>query len=371
MNVYIPLALILALICAFSQSSNKRAQYAFVLSMFATFIFAAVRYQFGPDYDSYWNIFYNIKGSDVSNYTGTGSSAETWFLHFIELFPTYTAFIVCSTFLWFGVNFLFLNKYLYKQQSWIFILYFFFNSTYFSLSLVAMRSAMAAYIFLAAFMFLIKGGKRNQLIYVLLVLIASQFHTSTLPFVILVFLNNKNRSIVFSKWIITGVAAIALVSILLGHNYIVEYLGNKLIDSVDSLSKYSEGQGTSLGVVGSSLNSIIFLGMSTFIAFYLSQAGFKESDPRFVYIYKVAVLASLIQMLLGQSLISDRFFLYLNPIYITAFIHSQRSSNRQYFYATMLLIFVISLYIFASKMGQDYSISFRTYQTIFSAPYIP
>lgn len=371
MNVYIPLAIFLALFCFFMRQSEAQAKRAFMWSFFVAFIFAAIRYQFGPDYDSYWNIYDNIHGTDVSTYTSTGASAEKWFLYYLSIFPSYTAFIVVNTLLWFLANYIFLSKYAKGSDSWIIILYFFFNITYFRLSMVAMRSAMSAFIFIFALLIFLSGKKYSRLLFIALIIFAGQFHTSCLALAPLVFLTSKTKSFFFSPWLIVIAALIALSAFALGHNVVVDALGNFVVDNVDAMSRYAEEEGYEFGNVSGTLNSLIFMVANITIIYYLSVAGKKETDSVYVYIYKIAIIAGVVQLVFGQGMIQERFFMFFNPCYIVALIRTKYKSPQLFNMIIFVLIAASSLYFMHAKMSHNYSRSFLIYHTIFSAPAIP
>ena len=371
MNVYLPLALVLALLCFLMRNNEARAKRAFMWSFLVAFVLAAIRYQFGPDYDSYWTIFDSIHGVDVATYTSVGSSAEKWFLYYISFFPKYTVFIIANTFLWFLANYLFLSKYIKGSDSWLIILYFFFNITYFRLSMVAMRSAMSAFLFFFALLVLFSGKKYTRLLYLAIVLFAGQFHTSCLAMAPLVFLSSSKKSFFFSPWLLIVATLVALSAFALGHNVVVERLGEMVVDNVDAMSRYSEEEGYEFGTVSNTLNSLLFMMANLVIAYYLSLSGGKETDPSFVYIYKIAIVAAIVQLVFGQGMIQERFFMFFNPCYLAALIRSKYKSPQVFNVLVFILIAASSLYIMYAKMSLNYSQSFLFYHTIFSAPYIP
>lgn len=371
MNIYIPLAILLALFCFLMRQREAQAKRAFLWSFFIAYIFAAIRYQFGPDYEGYWNIYDNIHGSDVSSYTSIGASAEKWFLYYLSEFPNYTCFIVVNTTLWFLANYLFLSKYAKGSDSWIIILYFFFNITYFRLSMVAMRSAMSAFIFIFALLVLLTEKKYSRLVFVVLVLFAGQFHTSCLALAPLVFLTSKTKNFFFSQWLIVIAALIALSAFAIGHNVVVEALGDFVVDNVDAMSRYSEEEGYEFGAVSGTLNSLIFMAENVAIIYYLSLAGKKETNSVYIYIYIIAIIASVVQLVFGQGMIQERFFMFFNPCYIVALVRTRHKSPQLFNMLIFILIAASSLYFMHAKMSHNYSRSFLYYHTIFSAPSIP
>ena len=365
MNIYIPLGLFFALICFIFRSNEKEAKTAFLWTMIVSCIFAMLRYEFGPDYFNYREVYEGIQGADVENYIGRGMSIEKAFLYLLQVFPKFTYFVISLTVLWFVLNALFLKKYVPSQYFGVVVLYFFFKNDYFLDSLVAMRTTLCAAIFLIAVFFLAKGKKG---IFAILIVLASFFHTSSIALLPLAFLTGKSKSLLFNDIVLWILGFIALISVLIGHNFLVESLSSLVMDSFDELQRYSNRDVSS---VGQSFNTLVFRIMSFSILFYLAKSGEKEKDPTIVIFYKIAVVAAMINLIMGQSLINDRFFLILNPFYITAIVLSYKKNPAHINIIVSIFLFVIAIYIFYNKFSRPYFVSFLEYHTIFSAPYIP
>lgn len=365
MNIYIPLGLFLAILCFAFYKDKKNAPKVFLLSMLIACIFAMIRYNFGPDYFNYHEIFDGVQGEDLNDYVGRGMSVEILFLRLLQMFPLFTYFVVFLTVFWVGVNALFLWKYIpYKYFSLV-ILYFFLKTDYFLDSLVAMRTTLCAAIFLIAVYFL---TKKKRLIYAALIVFASLFHTSAIALLPLALLTTNKKSFLFDNIVLWGIGIVALAALLIGHNFLIESLSSFVMDNVDELQRYSERDVAS---IGQSFNTLIFRVMSLSIMFYLAKSGEKEEDPKMIVFYKIAVIAAMLNLVMGQSLINDRYFLILNPIYILCIVNSFKRNPVSINTIITLFVFVIAIYIFYNKFSKPYFVSFLEYKTIFSATYIP
>lgn len=365
MNIYIPLGILLALLCFFTRNDSRRSSQSFLFAMIVTCLFAMFRYEFGPDYFNYHEIYEGIQGADVDNYIGRGMSVEKTFLHLLQFFPKFTYFIFFLTIFWFIGNTLFLKKYVPYQYFWIVILYFFSKPDFFLDSLVAMRTTLCAAIFLVAVYFL---TKKKRIVFAALVVFASLFHTSAIALLPLALLTTNRKSFLFNDIVLWGLGVVALAAILIGHNFLIESLSSFVMDNVDELQRYSERDVAS---VGQSINTLIFRVMSLCIMFYLAKSGEKETDPEMVVFYKIAVIAAAINLIMGQSLINDRYFLMLNPIYILCIVQSYKKNPSSINAIITLFVFVVALYILYNKFSKPYFASFLVYKTIISAPYIP
>lgn len=369
MNVYIPLGLLLALFCYASKSNVRNRRSVFVLLFLPILIFSAIRFGFGPDYFSYWDIWQSVRGSNVEGYTGVGSSVEPLFLKFLQVFPKYTWFIVFGSVLLMLSYYKLFEKYVPLEYLWFVVLFLFFNSNCLLGNYVAMRTMLCSVLFIVAFYFLSKNDIKGRIIYALIILLASQIHSSAIVLLVLVLLNTKQKSILYQWYVIIPVGVVAVLSVLIGNNIIISSLSSFLVDNVESFDRYQEYE---MGNVSSSLMAILFRVFSFVILAYLVFSAKKETEQTYTLIYKIAIVAAIIQLFFGQSIISDRYLMILNPFYIIAitraFISEKNSS-----YKTLLTVLVlgISLYLFYVKINKDYSASFLTYQTIFTQTIIP
>ena len=331
-------------------------------------VFSAIRFDFGPDYQSYWNIYEHIKGVSLDGYAGVGAGAEKGFLYFLQLFPNYTSFIVFNSVVWIIANYYFLSRYADYRYYWLLLLFIFFDSNYLLLNLVAMRSAMSAYLFIVAFLFLVNG---KRLVYVLLILLAGQIHTTSLALLALVVLTNKKRSILFSTWCLVAVGALGFFAKLTGYNPVVAGVADFLMGNVSSFESYGESEDVVVGVVNSSFNSILFYLMLCAIGTFLVFSAKKETETKYIYVYKVAIIAAFVLMMFGQGMIGDRFMMFFNPLYYVAIIHSIKQNKSVINVLVISFLLIISVYMFASKMSRPYMFSFWHYETVFDNNYIP
>lgn len=134
-------------------------------------VFFAIRYGFGLDYWSYYDLFTN------EIHSRTHGPEEPLFYSFMWLFPKYYIFVIAHT------AFLFICLYYisYKNiaSEYYYLLFFLllFNPDMILNMTSAMRSSMAAcVIWVFTYLFLIK--KTNILLYEIGVLVATGFHTS-------------------------------------------------------------------------------------------------------------------------------------------------------------------------------------------------
>lgn len=365
MNVIIPIILLFALICYSNRNREQTARKIFLVAMFVLCSLLAIRYEFGPDYFSYRDIYFAIQGMDVSTYEGYGSSTEKLFLLFLQLFPNYTSFIFFLTVFWLSAITYFIKKYIVPRYYWFVLVFFVIEPNFLMLGCVAMRTTLCAAMFIIALEFLLHG---KRVVYVAIILFASQFHTSILGLVPLVIINTNKKSVVFNSTFCYVMGLIAFIGFMLGSNDLINSLSQYVMETIEDLQRYEDN---SIGSVSQSVNTLLFKMMSFAILLYINAAISKESDSKFVILYKIGYIAVLLQLILGQTLISDRFLLCLNPIYVCVLIRSIKHSEK--IFSTTILIFamVISSYMFYSKIDKKYNQTFVEYHSVFSAPQIP
>lgn len=369
MDVYIPLGLFLALISYIARNSTKSQKFVFGFVFLPLLVFSAIRFGFGPDYFSYWDIWSNVRRSDVEGYSGVGSSVEPMFLKFLQLFPKYTWFIVTTSVMLVSSYFFLFKKYVTLQYLWLVVLFLFFNNNCLLGNYVAMRTMICGCLFIVAFHFLVKDDIKSKMLYAIIIFIASRIHSSSIALIVLIFLNTKTDSILYKWYLIVPIGLISAASVFFGNNIVVSWLSSLLMDNIETFERYQDYE---IGSVSSSVMAIAFRLFSFTITAYLAYAATKESNKHYIMIYKIAIIAALVQLFLGQSLISDRYLMVLNPFYIIAIVRSFVTlRNVNYKFLVTILVMGISIYLFSVRLSKDYSVTFLHYKTVFSQNIIP
>lgn len=367
MNIYIPLGLILAFICYISSGSSKTSEKFFLFCMTIACGFMAIRYEFGPDYFSYRDIYErDLSFSSLSDlFSGSSEySLEPTFNFILHLFPKFTYFIVFATILWFTANYLFYSKYVEQKYYWFLMLYMFLNMNCILNNSVALRTSFAAVSFIPAFYFL-QNNKR--ILFILFVALGALFHTSTIALAILVILRKSKKSILLNRAFVTVCFVISLVIILTGTNFIFDSVAGYLIGEVEQFARYANYD----VAVSSSINAFIFKILIFVPLLFIINAAEKEEDERFFIVYKIAIIVGVLLLILGQNILSDRFLMILSPFYIAAIIRSFRFNTPPINYINVIIALVVSCYMLYNQMNASYAVSWQVYHTVFSAPTIP
>ncbi|CCX57315.1 uncharacterized protein BN459_00575 [Bacteroides sp. CAG:1060] len=361
MDVYVPLSIILILISLLFRQ-KKVSQGAFMLSMVMICLFASLRYCFGPDYFSYWDIYREIKANGL----GRRAEGEPLFYIYLQSFPSYTAFIVTNSILWCLVFYLFYKKYIDGKYFWLLLIYILFTESCLIDALVAMRSGLASIIFIGAYEAL---SRKKRLIYLLIIGASVLIHTSTIALVPLVLLNNKKKSIFFSWIFVLVICAVAVVTTFMEHNMVMSMLAMQLSDSVETFAKYEhylDDMSTSSSIV----RHLILKIMSIIPYLFIVAGARKETDEKYLLIYKLAMLVPILGLVIGQGMMS-RYFMIFNCFYIVALIRSIKYVPQLYAIVSILAVLIANVFMFYNSMGQEYNMTIWHYQTILSAPSIP
>ena len=376
MNYYIPFALITILLCFIYRQSEKNSSGVFVATMIIAFIFAAIRYEFGPDWFSYYNIFNELQSYGEQVYTDNMGHAEPLFIRYFSLFSSYTFFLAFNSLLWFGTYTVFFKKYVNEKYYWFVLLLLFFDINCILNNLVAMRQALTSFLFLIAFFILVRKGfsKISKLWFTIILVLCSLLHTSCFLLIPLALVNSSNKSLFFSKRYIVIVVVLAAISVFAGRYALTESIADLLIGNIEDFQRY-ETYLSSLERNSSGLVAILKLVISTVLSiiplFFIIKHGSNESDPTQVVIYKFGIIIATVGCILGQGLLS-RYMMILNPFYIASLVRACTvNKNRVYNIVVLSCAAFSSIYSFYYYLQADYCISFLTYQTVFSAPSIP
>ena len=215
--MFTQLALCIAIIIVFlfNKDEAKLKKYVLPLMFIVMTVFFAIRYDYGNDYWHYFQRWDSGRTMEGDN-RGTG---ETFFYSFMGLFDYYYKYIIAQTLAFCLCMFFLVRKYI--KPSYYFIFFWLFmtvpSQSYVLMS--AQRSAMAACVLWIAFDFFYIQKKR-WIPYLLMVLLASQFHTSALVMIVFplfdLLLSKTNPRIVFTLLPIGLIVGIFFTESLVG-----------------------------------------------------------------------------------------------------------------------------------------------------------
>lgn len=323
------------------------------LSFILLFIFAALRFNYGNDYQSYLNIFNAIHYEKDVTYK---SQFLFWILNL--LMPNYYLLVALSSlFFVYSISFL-LNKNL-KRSHIVYGLFFLLINPYvYLINLSALRQSIAIsyYVFAVYFAF-----KRKIIPYLLFVLFAIMNHTSAIILVPFYFIcNEKNISVVKVVILFT----LLFLSLIFNQqfNFIVVQILEKL-----ELSKYTQYIDNS----GNSLRSVLLAML--ILSFLLNNVnrvfGFNKVCVKLYILATVLnILAFNISMLTRLTMFFDVFGIVALPVCI--FSSRNRNIKRKnvvrtvYDYFMPYIIIIIFILRFISFIANPLWESFYVYRTI-------
>ena len=188
------------------------------LSFAVLTIFLAIRYKYGLDYGNYEEFFNNPFSRDRE-------FTEFLFWNFFFYFDTYTNFVIAHTVIWCFTFFYFVRKYIHPSYYWLFFLVMICNNNMMFNFMSAYRSTMATCVCLFATEFFYLR-KTNVIFYVIGILVASFFHTSSLFMLIIPVADLLRRKIGFQTIFGTSVL------LLIGGMLYTQIIAGQLIDSI-------------------------------------------------------------------------------------------------------------------------------------------
>lgn len=367
MNILLPFCLFFAFLCWVNRKNKRISFFLFTSFSLLLIVLLAIRFEFGPDYFNYWTIFDSVQGEDINNYKGSGNTIESLFLRYMQVFPNYSSFVAFNSLLWVSVLYWLVVKFVNTSSYWIVILFLIVDPNLIIGSSVAMRSAIASVIFIIAIYYFISEYKYSRIVYVLLIILASLIHTSSLVFLPLFLIPRKKKSILSSYSYVVVLTILSLLIVITHNNFIFDIVYEVLFSNVEELGRY---ENYNIGTT-SSISAVLFRILLAFILFCIVTAANKDSNKNFIYVYNLGILAISLQLVFGQSIVSDRFLMYLCPFYIISLCRSRVLLPKKLSFIALIIAIAIPSYLLSIKMGKEYAVTFHIYQTIFSSSYIP
>lgn len=387
MDVFIPLGIILVLITFLFRNNERSSRTAFLIAFIFLFVFSAIRYEFGPDYFSYRDQFDYLKSMGINGYMAFNNHFEMGFLLFFDLFNSFFVFIIVHSLIWLGIFYwMFKNNVAYKYL-YIVILMMFINSNLSLLNFVALRSTLANCFFFVGLMCLssnsifddfpflkkiafLKNIKHlNLIVYIVLILIGTQFHKSILGLLILPFFANNHKLkkgrdvVVVSVFFVLAVVAPLILTPMT--QSIASWIVN--VSSEDSLGKYAQNL-DAISTSAGGLGAISFNVLKVLVAFPILIALTIENDKKYLRIMRLAIVI-LLMMIVVEGNVLARYNMCFYPVIIIALLRSYLSVNSQQRFISLMSLSLFSLYNFYQLTQTTHFITFLHYRTIFSAPY--
>lgn len=341
--------------------STGRDKHGLKISFGLIFIFLAIRYNFGNDYQSYYTIFKEIANSSKINFNYESSHGRgieigwillNWLLGPFGFFGLiiFTSFIYCYCYYNFFIS------YVPKNYYWLSVLIFIFNPAFLLIQLSAMRQSIAIIVILVSFKYIYT---KKIVPFVICVCVAFLFHQSAL-FVLPAFLLG-----LFNWKINKYIASVLMIFFLLFLYYInliVSEFSNIISIFFNQYENYYQAQGeidfgSGVGMIYQSL--MFFL-----VLFY-----FDAQKDKPALMFKIAIVYFFIVPLGLIMIMTSRINYYFQPAILAAFPIIINSIKLKFVKIAVILIIIAFAYNSFIKFV-DHEVqrdAYSTYQTIFSA----
>lgn len=301
------------------------------LSLVTIFVFMGLRYDFGNDYMSYYNLFYEINNktdfSDVSAFVLKGN--EFGWVYLNKAFAPFgffsmIAFLSLTTSL---VLYKFIKDYVPKEYYWLAVFIFVFQPYNMLVSLSAMRQFFAMTIFLFSIKY-INSNKPFQ--YLGLIILAALFHNTALFLLILL-------PLTFLKWririISTFIFVIIFIFMLISIREIQINIFNIIDNNLNEYVSYRESDSSTDVGLGFVLNLII---LSPII--YASNVLENNSSN----LFKISIVYILLIPISIANPVVGRLSFYVSPLLMAVYplsLKSLKSKTQRSIFLIMLVFF--------------------------------
>lgn len=323
-------------------------QWMLRVSFALVFMFLALRYNFGNDYEAYLNSF--LDPSAITYRADPG-----WIL-LNRLFQPVGFFAMTAVlaFLNCVVYYRLITKYVPAKYYWLAIFLYIFSPEFMLIHSSAMRQSVAIMLFVVSLGYL---NKKDAIRYFLCIGLASLFHVSAiilLPVYLLGLFNWKSSAV-------SGVSVAGLfVSMFVFGESVSLYLGQFVHNYFEMYSVYQDA-----GMVNTGLG-IIYLSAMFILTVYFERFQNKET----ALLFRLAIMSFMFVPLTLLIALIARVGMYFTPATIIAYPiilgNLKRPLSKGIFVAS-LLIFTTYRFVtfFDSDVWRDY---FSLYQTILEAP---
>lgn len=362
MNVYIPLGILLVLLCYIYRGNIK----VFGFSLLPFLLFAAFRYNMGEDYLHYLTKYELAQEYGYMGYFRyVASSSEPLFVLLLANVPSYFLFIGCLSILWFVLIFFFFKKFLNYNYLFLGLFFLLFDDHNVIQNLVALRSSCVCILFLIAIFFLLK---KKVLVYSLLVIIAIGFHSSALLLLVFVLFSEHFGSF-FDRFISSKFSIVLLTCILLlfswafkeyAYSYVSQFM-HSVFPTFERYDQYFDMYGKNSYSIGSLLYVII----QGYVFYSLCVSLQYEENEEFKVLYRISIFVLFFNFLLGSLMV--RYLMYVGPILIVCYIRTIARYHNNLLLSSLL---VLTIFNFMSLLRASWFSTLLYYRTIFESQII-
>lgn len=312
-------------------SRFRRFEYLYEVSFLILACFLCFRYDFGNDYLSYKEMFYEINTQVRENTVEIGWYYLNRFCHYFSFYGL--VFLWSLTYIF--IIYRFIKKYVPQKWYWLALFVLVFDPYNLLVHASMLRQALGMVFLLVGFDFLLQ---RKPIHYLIIVTIACSFHSTAIVFFPLVFLMYLN--VRFNKKMVLVLAGIFL-SVFVYIESISDVLLEFLTGSMSEYTKAYLGKTRELGRGRAVMIKVLILMICMFQQKRFDKAGLLASKLFYIGYFFIP-LSTIILMLtrVGQ------YFLLFGIILIP--ITASVCKNKIVLYAFLFLVFFITLFDYIS-----------------------
>jgi hypothetical protein len=339
-------------------SQFKELRFLFEFSFIFIFLITALRFDFGTDYQNYYNSFKEI---------GQASSFKSIPFHYYRFEPGWAVLnyifkpvgffgfiIVLSSFTCYTYYSL-IKKYVEPEYYWFAIFIFVFSWEIMWIQFSAIRQALAIAIFINSIKFLSKD--RNPIKFLLLIICASLFHSTALFLIPLLLFSSQK----LSKNNIIGIVVIFFFFVLL-------FFGDLFISSFINISSFIAGERYlsvflyEIDISTTLFGSLLWGSLLIIIIFYSRR---QEKNEKHIFV--LFSLYYLIYVLSPLFWLVERMGYYFIPLSIVVFPMIIKQERNLAIKIGLFLFFSFSIYNRSIKfVNLDWVLDgYSYYKTIF------
>lgn len=351
MNVYWTVALISTIIQFFPAKNDNKYNIRLIISLIPLFIFSASRLNFGLDYNTYESYFDGVKIFGQSY----DSHMEIGYYLINKILPSFRSLLVLQSLLLCISYYLMFKWYIPSKYAWIGFTLLFINgplTIFFMLS--AIRNGIAISIMIIATHYI---HKKKIIPFLILITIASLFHTSILIIAPIAYFIVRNKPI-SSKFINIWILIIIFIYIS-SSSFVLNYLDilinnyfQRYLTYFQSSKELNENAGVLAILFSLTMSSLLLVQMKN------CKLSIKEN---MVLIFSLVFYLSFV---LGS--LNFRISQYFAPYFIISSILLLEKSNQR-IYKTAYFIILVIYTIYAFQIWQNSpNFSYSIYYSIFS-----
>jgi hypothetical protein len=348
------LAVFFAWLARFQKSKYGGLEVAFILLT----VFMSIRYNFGNDYKSYLELFLRMGSFSSFDFTSESTEIGWYFLNYIFQPIGFFGMVIVLTVFEYAVIYRLIKKYVPKEWYWLSVFIFTINTGYMLVFGSMMRQFLAMCIFIITIDFIVK---KRWISSILLVLLASLFHTSALFLLPFCFFGYLGISLTKKKALIWFGVYLSLYFMA------VELLGDyffKLVE-LEQFEKYQYYIGGEKGAKGTGLGVVFSMIMYMFL---LLHQKYQSKDMKIIFM--LFAISVFFYLFADIAPLTSRLGYYFSVLSIVCYPLMFKMIKNKIWRYTLLAGYIIitfkSFNDFFDPSGIWYD-SFYTYQTIFSA----